>query len=170
MPILSCNIAQISVTESAANTLTYKKLESGISTLEKIAWRVHMIAYEFIGALLSSIFGTNADALDIALTASNAVTDLQDLSNPSILDHMFIRRIDLGTAASGHFYFQPVTKDFSALPGGGLLVPAAPLFLGAKGTGLEGAATARVRVYYSPEDLKADDFWQLLEMYRMISS
>lgn len=164
------NIAHIAVTESAANTLTFQKLETGISTNQKVGWLLHKLEYFMAGVVTSAIFDTGADSFLGGLVASNALTDLSDQSNPAILDSIQVRRIDLGTAASGLFYNSPIIKDFSMLPGGGLLVPPNPLYAAAKGSSLGAATTMRIRLYYSALELKTDDFWQLLEMYRLISS
>lgn len=164
------NIAHIAVTESAANTLTFQKLETGISVNQKVAWIIHKLEYFLAGCVTSAIFDTSADSWLGGLVASNALTDLSDQSNPAVLDSLQIRRIDLGTAASGMFFVSPIIKDFSMLPGGGLLIPPVPLYAAAKGTSLGAATTTRLRLYYSQIELKTDEFWQLLEMYRLISS
>jgi len=164
------NIAHILTTESAANTLTFQKLETSISINQKVAWLVHKIDYYLAGVVTSAIFDTSADSWLGGLVVSNSLTDLADQSNPAILDSMQIRRIDLGTAASGMFFLSPVTHEFSMLPGGGLLVPPAPLYGAVKGTSLGAASVMRLRIYYSPIDLKTDEYWQLLEMYRMITT
>ena len=165
------NIAHIIVTESAANTLTFKKLETGISINQKVGWLVHKLEYYFQGVLLTgtTFDGTN-DTFAGALCGSNSFTDIDDQSNPAILDLMYLRRLDAGVATSMIVVSWPLIKDFSMLPGGGLLIPPSPLYLAAKGTGLAAAATLRVRIYYSPIDLKTEDYWQLLEMYRLTSS
>lgn len=163
------NVAHIVVTESAAATLTFKKLETGISVMEKVAWIIHRLEY-YLPSVTSANFNGDSDALQGALCAANTLADLEDMSNPALLDMFFLRRIDLGVAASGTWFESPKVKDFAGFPGGGLLIPPNPLYAALKGTGTVAAMTMRLRIFYSPVTLKTEEFWQLVEAYRVISS
>lgn len=163
------NLAHIQVIESAANTLTFKKLETGIAVTEKIAWNLHRIEY-YLTTVSAALFNATGDAVSLGLAASNSIVNVEDMSNPSLLDLLTIQRQDIGVAASGFFQDIPRVKDFAALPAGGLLIPPNPLFGFVVGNSLTGAMTVRLRLFYSPVELKVDEFWQLVEAYRVISS
>lgn len=169
MPQEFTNIAHIKVTESAANTLTFAKLETGVSITQKVGWIIHKMEYYF-HSISGSFLDTAGDIAVAALTVSNVWTDIDDQSNPAILDSCYVRRADFGTAAAAQFFIFPIVKDFSMLPGGGLLIPPNPVYGAAKCTGAASAGTVRLRLYYSPVDLKTEDFWQMLEMYRLITT
>jgi hypothetical protein len=81
-----------------------------------------------------------------------------------------VKRIDLGAAASGMFVELPYTKDLSTIPGGGLLVPPNPIYIFAEGAALTNAVTLSCRMFYTSVDLKADEFWELVEMRRMVGT
>jgi hypothetical protein len=162
------NQAVIQVTESAPNTLTFKKLETGISLFEKIAWIIARVEY-YVSSTLAAQFNADGDYEDIALTTTDQMTALA-LTNAAVIDYMSVHRQDYGVAASGGLITKPFVKDFTSLPGGGILVPPNPLYLGAKGTGLVAASTITAKFFYTTYELEKDEYWELVESRRIISS
>lgn len=151
------NQACITVTESAANTLTFQKLETGISIGARQAWIIHRLEYFFDS--LSTLNGTT-DVLQMGISQSNSWTAVS-AAEPSILDICWFERLDFGTAATGLISFKPLIKDFGALPGGGLLIVPNPLYAFAKGTGCAALTSSKVRVYYTQIDVKDAEFYEL---------
>lgn len=161
------NQAYIGVTESAMNTLTFSKLETGISIFEKVAWLINRIDYDFDTS--ATAFPADGDNFVCGICVSDQLTDTS-LKNSAILDRMITKRADLGTAASGMFVHRPHKQDFSGLPGGGLLVPPNPIYLFAQGTSLPSPMTVAIRIFYVVIQLKAEEFWELVEQRRMIGA
>jgi hypothetical protein len=157
------------VVESAANTLTYKKLETGFSLFDKQAWIIHRIEY-----VLDERFNSTADTLDVALCSANTRASIADngaFTDPAILDKVKWIRTDLGAAATGILYTQPqIVKDFTNLPGGGLIVPPTPIYGAAQGTGLAAATTNIIRFFYTVIELSTDQFWELVESRRSVTA
>lgn len=162
------NYAIVSVSESAANTLTFKKLETGISLTEKVAWVISRIEYT-PNDPSSAVFNTSGDLARFGLAVSNTFT-VPALTETTIIDFNTIERLDWGTAASGALYEYPIVKDFSSLPGGGIIVPPTPLYLYAVGSGLASAMTWVARIHYTLLQLQVDQYWQLVEARRVLSS
>lgn len=162
------NYAIITCLESAPNTLTFKKLETGISITEKVAWIIHRIEY-FLGAIAAAQFNADQDAQVFGLSVSNAFATPQ-LTENTILDLNSLIRVDLGAAATGSWERQPYTKDFTQLPSGGLLVPPTPLYLFNKGTSLVAASTVTARLHYTTRALVVDEYWELVESRRVLES
>ena len=161
------NQALLNLIESAANTLTFLKLETGISISEKIAWIVSRV--EYFTTFNAAIFDASGDHLAFGLSVGNAFAAPSVLER-AILDFNDIAREDLGAAASGIFSKTPYLKDYSTLPRGGLLVPPAPFYAWCKGTGLTAAATIHVRLYYTTLTLTTEDYWELVESYRPLTA
>lgn len=161
------NQAYLSVVESAANTLTFSKLETGVSIYEKVGWLISRVDYHT--SLASSNFAADGDGVTFGLTASDGITGLA-LSSAAVIDFNTIDRRDYGTAASALFHIFPYSKSFADLPGGGLLVPPNPLYLGVVGTALTSAVTLLARMFYTVVVLKVDEFWELVEQRRMIGA
>lgn len=161
------NLAVIKVVESAANTLTFKKLETGISLFEKIAWIIQRV--EYYSQILATVFDGTGDKLTVALTSTDQLTSLA-FENNALIDHLSIQRSDWGAAATAILQMQPLVKDFTNLSGGGIIVPPNPLYLGAVGSGLLAATTSWCRIYYRTIELTPDQYWELVEARRIISS
>jgi hypothetical protein len=152
------DIATISVVESAANTLTFKKLDTNVSSREKVAMLIHRVELYSNGfALLVAA----DDTVDVALCGSQ-VADLEDLTNPQVYWH---QKLFYGDVES-----RPIRSDLTSLPGGGLLILPNPLYLGAKGASIASASTEKVRLYYTLVELKDDQFWQLAQSLRILAS
>lgn len=161
------NQAYLEVTESAPNTLTFSKLETGISIHEKVGWIICRIDYSM--SLSIGNFAAELDQIAFGLSTSNAIV-AATLAQSAVIDFNSINRHDMGTAASGMFVTAPHQKDFSNLPGGGILVPPNPLFVWAKGTALTTEMNIQCRMFYTVKVLKLEDFWELVELRRMIGT
>lgn len=165
------NMATINCTESAANTLTWKKLETSFGTFEKIAWIVHRLEY-FILSPSTALNGTD-DTLSVALTVSNTPVSLiatTAFTDPAVIDIQAIARYDFGTAASGFLLVKPFVHDFTQMPNGGLIIPPAPLYGGIQGYGLASAASVIIRIYYTIKELATDEYWELVEARRLLTA
>jgi hypothetical protein len=162
------NQAVITVVESGANTLTFKKLETGISLFEKMAWLISRIEW-FYASPIAALFNGDTDQLLLALTATDQITSLS-LTNAAILDMIAIQRLDFGTPANSYSLIRPHVKDLSTLPGGGIICPPNPFYAAAQGVGLASATTSIVKVFYTNYELSADEYWELVESRRIVSS
>jgi len=163
------NLAVINCTESAANTLTFKKLETGISLAEKVAWVIHRLDY-IIASPEASTFSSTGDTIMFGLCVSNSFSTIS-VDDPSILDYNARSRLDYGTAATMIDFWRPaVRNDFTSFPSGGIIVPPVPLYCYAKGTGLDTAMTINMRCWYTLLKLSIDEYWELVEARRVIVS
>jgi hypothetical protein len=165
------NMATIICIESAANTLTYKKLETSFGTFEKIAWIIHRIEYFFTNA--STAFNGTDDLLYCALMTGNTRNDLLTntiFTDPQVLDLFAMTRWDFGAAGSGFTLTKPTIRDFSQMPSGGLIVPPSPLYGAVQGSGLAAAGSIVMRIYYTIKELATDEYWELVEARRLLTA
>lgn len=158
--------AIISIVESAANTLTFKRLESGLAPLEKVGWILHKILWRLNSGDFALFNGTT-DTLELGLVMSNSLTTVSD-ADPAVISRKVLIRTDLGTAASGNFYNTEMETDFSTLPGGGILILPNPLYGSIQGTGLSGAAGAVIRLFFSPVEMSSDDYFNLVQSRQIL--
>jgi len=167
------NMATITLQESAANTLTFLKLETGIALFEKVAWLISRLEF-FLQSRDTTNFAASDDAVLWALCASNQIASLAlgaTITNPAIIYGQRVKRLDLGAAASGGFYQDPQIIDFSTMPGGGILVPPNPLYGAIQGSQAPAAMLGYLRIYYTNYTLAgADEYWELVESRRVISA
>lgn len=162
------NMAYLSVTEAVAGTLKFTKLqvasEFGGPSKAMIINRI-----EFLAGALSNLNSAN-DGIDMALTLSDRVSDISDLSQPEVIAWAQILRVDMGTAASGIIHTFPLMRDFSTMPGGGLIVPVDYLYLGVKSTNAAGVCSATMRLYYTALELDTASYLELLQARRVLTT
>lgn len=166
---LFANIAYLEATESAANTLTFSRLQLAGSLMnEKAALIIHRadIQLDPNGTALN---GAN-DFTSMCVSVSDRITDIRDMSQPEILLALWLTRVEFGAAASGILTERPKVLDFSTLPGTGIIVPADNLFVGIESGGAAAALSVKVRLYYTVKPLKTDEYWDLIEARRVMST
>jgi hypothetical protein len=165
------NIATITINESAANTLTFKKLETGINLMEKIAWVISRI--EYMATTYFTVLDGNNDQIHMGLCVANNLTSMVTAAayaDPSLLDKIVYERTDTGTAANATLSVKPYVKDFSDLPGGGIIVPPSPLYGFVQGVGNANVNSVIIKLFYTSMIVPPADFWELVEARRIISS
>ena len=161
------NVAAIDLTESAANTLTTAKFAFPFSIMDKMGILISRVEYEL--ANLSSVLAASADQIIAGLVAGTA-PDMTNPADPLVIDTYKTTRLDFGAAASGVVVQQPFIKDFSTLPGGGILVAPNPLYVAILGVSAGAAGRVKVRLFYTYFEMSTDEYWQLVESRRIISS
>lgn len=160
--------AVFNVTESAANTLTFEKLETGLSVYDKIGWVIQRIEWRLSSAV-PALFNSAGDTLSMGLTITNSLTSLGD-ENPACLTIKRLLRTDYGAAATGIFMPMDYVTDFTTLSGGGILTLPNPLYMGLQGGGLSGAATVVTRIYFKAIELSDTDYFNLVQSRQLLIS
>ena len=154
------------VVESGANTLTFAQIQTGISLFDKVAWVINRI--EWSVDIVATDTGADNDYLNYGLSTSNSWT------TPSIMEQTILDFNSLilrsYSQVGVEYQYQPLVKDFSQLPGGGILAPPTPLFVWAKGNGLGSAQTVTARMMYTVLSLKPEEYWELVESRRVITT
>lgn len=157
------NLAGASVTESAANTLTFQEIQFGIGLGAGVALLIDQIDY-FINNL-GTLFVADQDQVYMALCARNDLTDLStEFNNRSVL-HLATQMFDFTT--SGQSYVQQPWQHQFAPP---LIVATnrGSLYLAAQGVSLPSAATVYVRIYFRYIKLKSEEYLELAEAFNLM--
>lgn len=161
------NVAAVRIIESAANTQTSAKFDFPFSIMDKMALVINRI--EYWTALLTPFAGAG-DSLYLALTAAATINNIASQNDPLVIDSHIKSLAFFGAATSGQVIDGPYVKDLSDLPGGGLLVAPNPLYAMAQGISLGAATDSWIKLYYTYTELNTDEYWQLVESRRVISS
>lgn len=156
----------LATTESAAGTLTFTQLTTGAALFERRALLLHRLIYNINPVTLALIVAA-ADYITAAIVTHNKMAGL-DYDDPAVVDLFRIMRQDMGVAASGQITETLFAHDFSQLPGGGLLIPAYPIYLAVLGTSLATPATVRCRGFFTARQLEATEYIELVEAARMV--
>ena len=158
----------MSVTQSAANTLTFAKLGIGVSLFDYAGLLIQRIEYTFARAGLQAVVA-QADELASAITGSDSLNSLTG-DKPEVYDKVVINAVVDGTPATLLQNTAPVVHDFTSLQGGGLLVPAQDIYIACESAGLAAAAVVEARVYYTVRELVATDYLELVQRLRVLST
>lgn len=161
------NVANLSVTESAANTLTFEELKTGAGIFEKMAMVIHRIEYTTTGTVASLVVEP-ADQIEVALVTSNQITTLAK-DKAQVIDRFVFSVYEQGTPANAWVLTMPWVHDFTSLPSGGLIVPATDLYLACIGTSVASATFWRMTLYFTYRELKGEEFWELVESTRALT-
>lgn len=161
------NMAALTVIPTAANAFASAKFAFPFSIMDKIGLLISRIEY-FIGTITA--LNSSSDYIYTGLSSAASLVSISDVTDPMIIDSQRVIRVDFGTAASGELTAWPIVRDFSTLPGGGLLVAPSPLYAWTQSSGADTAMSAQCRLWYTYMELAADEYWQLVESRRVISS
>jgi len=161
------NIATIEVVSSGANVLTFQEMRTqvGIQPDRKSANAVIIDEIDyFVNIAALNEFTANGDIAKIAITISNAVSDLEDITDRRILHSALLARTDFGTAAGGQFTIMPIVFQFFPP----LITAERSLFLAVHTAGLASAMTLRARIYHRVVEIKQAEFIELAEVFRLV--
>lgn len=158
------NLVQVAITQSAADTLTFEEIDLGLTIFQKIGIVINRIEMYPQGpgwALLQN----NGDTFIFGLTQSNQITTLSPSENAVVYRHQEYL-MHYGTAGNAVPYSEPIVADFSEMPGGGLIIAPRPLFIALDSDGLGATFEGIIRMYFIIIELKADEYFELLESRR----
>jgi hypothetical protein len=160
-------IAYLSVTESAANTLTFAALNIATEVEKKKAMIVHRIEYNISTTNLEKILAVG-DRMTFGISLSDSITSI-DLDKIEVFDR---RVINFGAVlTSGNFApnLMPIDIRFSDMPGGGLVIPVKRLFLFMQASSLATATGLTARIWYTLLDLTPADYLELVDAFQILT-
>lgn len=153
------------VVESAANTLTFAEIQTNVDVFSKKAWILHKLEWYFGANAINNLDAAD-DIFQAALVSSNKMSSLT-LNDAGVID-LFELQINYITGVGFAHAVMPIARDFTAMPGGGIIVAPRPLYVAVKGTSLAGVITAEVRGHFTALDLNADEYLELVDFYRIV--
>lgn len=155
------NIAAAEVVQSAADTLTFTEMLTGISLGQGVGMLIDEIDY---GIKFSTFgfFATSADNLQIAITSSNDVLDIEDISDRRIL-HTFLMYHRFVTSGADYLFWPKVFQFFPPM-----IIAAPRLYLAMDSISLGTAGTARTRIYFRYVQLSAQQYLELAEAFILV--
>lgn len=155
-----------SVTETAVDTLTFNEIPTNVNVMSKEAWILHRLEWYLTPGDIGQ-FNADADSLKLALTSSSNMDDLT-LDNPGVIDLLETTINAVGAAADFERVDMPLIRDFSSLPGMGLIITPRPLFIAAVGSNLTNPTSPQVRGFFTRIELTPDEYIEMVDFYRII--
>lgn len=159
-------IGYLSVTETAANTLTFANLSVFSNVLSNQAIILHKIMYYLPVASLQELAAAS-DRLRFGIAGSDSMTT-PTIDDAEVYDYQEICWLTFGTAGNAVIQEMVVEQDYNNMPGGGLLVPADRIFLFAMGQSLSSATTVQVRFFFTLKSLSPQDYLELAQSMRVL--
>lgn len=154
--------------ESAANTLTFEKIDSGVSVTDRVGWILERMEIH-LPLAVPLLFNSSGDGLEVGLSSNGTLSTLA-LDNPSIKALFAYERFDFGTAANAVFTLNVIQVDYSSMSGGGILMLPNPLYGFIQGTGLSAAASANLKCWFKAYELTDSDYFNLVQSAQLILS
>lgn len=151
------NRALVLLTMSAANTLTFQEIRFGVGLFQGIALILHRLDLYPNTATAREVV-TAADHLVVGLTTSDEITTL-NMDQQSV---MFSKSL-IAVAATTVPVEAPMSVDLSGLPGGGLIMPANPLYLAMNTSGFAAAGEVRAVLYHTFKELRDSEYLELIQ-------
>jgi len=158
------NMIQVQPEESTVNTLTFGDIDLGLTIFQKVGIIVNRIVIDWTAQLLGQ-FNNDNDRCLVSITQSDNITSI-GLHENAVIFKAERMRIDFGTAASAQLADTVIAYDLMGLPGGGELMAPRPLHWAIQGSGLDTAASVTMRIYFQILELKADEYFEILEARR----
>ena len=155
------NRALVGITMSAANTISFEQIRFGIGLFQGVALILHRVEYYPDLTSIRECVAV-ADEMQVALTARDDLTSLYPTIQ-NVISCIQIVPLMVGAVVSLTLEGLPIVHDFTGMPGGGMIIPANPLFLAMDSTGFAGAGISRVILYFTFKSLADKDYLELLQ-------
>lgn len=149
------------VVMSAANVESFQQIRFGTGLFGGVALVIHRLEYHLMHASMIQLIDV-ADSLLFGLTNRDDLTSLAP-QNLNILDTNMLSPIMAGSVVGIQISVLPIIKDFSTLPGQGLIIPPNPLFLAADSVGFATAAVVDLVMYYTFKHMSDADYIELVQ-------
>jgi hypothetical protein len=156
------NVAYAALTQSAANDLSFERIDTSISVHDKIGWELLSAEYIFSTNIIELMTATG-DYINFGLILDNT-TSAVTYDDRNVVDYNRIDRNDCGAAADNVIFLNhlPIKRNFIMEFGGPLLVLPVRLYMYIKTNGLASAATIKVRIYYKLKSLDDRDYSEIV--------
>jgi len=149
------------VTQAAINTLVFQEINFAAGVFQRIALVIHRITYTPGSGMWSDLL-TGSDLFRGGITVSNGIVDLAR-THPELIDQVEYVGFVSGTPASGEIVRGNVMNDFTSMPGGGILIPASPVYVAIYTSGFASVANMDVQIDFTFKELADADYIELIQ-------
>lgn len=155
------NRAFITLTMSAANTLTFGQVQFGVGLFQGVAALIHRIELFPSAASMRELVAV-ADSMYFAITNRDDLASL-DPVNQSVFGALSVLPMMVGGVVSLSLEKLPLVISYVDLPGGALIIPANPLFVGMTSLGFGAAGQVSAVIYLTFKQLTDAEYVELVQ-------
>lgn len=146
-----------SILMSAANTLTFEKVQFAVGVFQGVGIVIHSLEFHPGVASYREIVA-NTDYMTLALCATDRLANIVD-DDPAIIATTTV----VGMGASVEPLIRPIRISFTDLPGGGYIAAPNPLFIAMMTNGFVAAGSAYFRMYFTFIELSDAQYIELIQ-------
>lgn len=158
------NVAQIEVIETAAGTITFAELVTGISLAQGIGMVIDELDYYPTQTSLDDVV-TTPDELGMALTVSNTLANLSPTNRTVIHNCTITAGPTIGTnAGDGRLIKVPFVYQFFPP----MIVASPRLYAGIIGASLAAPATLNLRIFFRYIPLTTAEYLEIAEAHLLV--
>ena len=159
---LFVNRAVQRITQSAANVLTFQQINFAVGVFQGVALILHKLLYH-VGLSAWQEMITNAESFRVGLAVSSQIADIA-MTHVEVIN-VQERCVSLAGVAANLVgpIDQVITADFSPLPGGGILIPANPVYLAVSSAGLTTPVVCDLDMLFTFRELSDADYIELIQ-------
>jgi hypothetical protein len=151
------NRALMYVQMTAANTITFEQVNFAVGTFQGIGLILNRIEMHPNVAAYRELVA-NTDSMSLAMTTRDDLANLEPANQAVIASETLV-----GMGAAVEIQQVPLVFDYTQLPGGGLILPANPLYVGLNTAGFAAAATARFVIFYQFRQLTDKEYLEIIQ-------
>jgi hypothetical protein len=155
------NMYQVTLTESAAGTLTFTEINLGLTLFQKKAILISRIVIDWGYTLVQAMVAA-ADTAIVGLCQSNQLSTIA-LSDSATIWKAQKGLVVYGTPANAKIEEVVDVYDLSTIPGGGEFLVPTPLYGAIQCGSIAAAQSVTMRMYFQVIDLKEGEYIELLE-------
>lgn len=149
------------VVSSASDTLTFTQIRFGTGLFGGVALIIHKLEYHVARASARKLLEIT-DNLEVAMTNRDDLANLEP-TNLNVLDRVELIPMQVGSVVSLNMLIMPIIKTFNEMPGGGMIIPTNPLYLGLSTGGFGATATVDLVMYYTFKQMTDADYIELVQ-------
>lgn len=155
------NRAFETVVMSAADALTFSQVQFGVGLFQGVAAIIHRIEWFLSDNSIRELLA-DTDSLEVALTNRDDLTSIRPVSQ-NVLAYKNRIALAAGTPGNCIHITSPLVSDFSQLGGGGLIIPANPLYIGMDTEGAAAASRVDAVIYLTFKELADSEYVELIQ-------
>ena len=153
------NVMAAKIVMASVNTLAFTEILTGISLGQGVGILIDEIDYHFVSGTYRELI-TAADDLAIAVTTSNAITDIEDHEDRRIIHGMSLISVGVPVAVHQspyiHQFFPP------------MIIAAPRIYLAMNTSGFGGPGTGFLRLFFRYISLTPQQYIELAEAFVLV--
>lgn len=168
MPAKTAKVADVfgnrafkTVTQSAANAITFEQIQFGVGLFQGVALVLSRVEWFPPAATLQEIVA-GTDDFQMAICNRDDLATLS-ATNQSVMVLKHVAPVVAGAAANLQDIELPLISDLSTIPGGGLIMPSNPIYLGIDSIGAANPLVCNAILYFVFRQLTDSEYVELIQ-------